>query len=103
MREKLPTRRPNQTIDVEFEGHCYAVTLGFGEQGEVKEVFSTGKVGSSMAATLADGCIFISLLLQYGVLPKDISRPLSRLDCGTSPASILGVLADLIAAEVEVG
>ncbi len=49
-----------------------------------------------MDAILDDACVLFSLLLQYGADPKDIAASMSRVETG-SPASILGVIADMAA------
>ena len=97
-RECLPGRRPNETIDVEFDGVMYAVCVGFyTDSGRPGEIFSAGaKVGSSMDALLDDLSILLSLLLQYQVPPAQIARSMGRLN-GKEPASLAGALADLLA------
>jgi hypothetical protein len=102
-RVTLPTRRPNETIELVFDGTSYQVTVGyrFGPgAGEVSpaEVFTHGaKVGSAMDAILDDACVALSLLLQHGVAPAALASSMGRAGDGASPASILGALADLLA------
>lgn len=96
-RARLPTRRLNETADMEFEGRSYAVTVGFKPNGEPGEVFSHGaKVGSTLDALLDDACVLFSLLLQYGARPEDIAASMSRIGEG-KPASVIGAVADLVA------
>ncbi len=98
-RQRLPERRPNETVDLEFGGIRYAVTVGYHLDGRPGEVFTHGaKVGSMMDAILDDACVTISLLLQHGVPPARLAGSMGRLGDGRSPASILGALADLLAA-----
>ena len=102
-RERLPDRRPNETIELEFEGTSYAVTIGYFPDGRVGEVFTHGaKVGSTMDATLDDASVAISLLLQFGVEPGQLAASMGRGGDGHEPASIIGALADLLAARAEV-
>ncbi len=51
-RQRLPNRRANETVNVMHDGHAYAVTLGFDPAtGEVREIFTQGKVGSDTQLT----------------------------------------------------
>ncbi len=99
-RERLPTRRPNQTTDMVYDGTRYAVTVGFHPgTGEAREIFTHGaRVGSNMDAILDDACILLSLLLQHRVDPAALARSMGRLGKGGQAASVIGALADLLAA-----
>jgi hypothetical protein len=91
-RIRLPDRRPNETVDLEFDGARYSVTVGFDPAGQPGEVFAHGaKVGSAMDLLIDDGAVLVSLLFQHGVAPGDLAHSLGRID-GTAPASILGAL-----------
>jgi hypothetical protein len=97
-RERLPLRRPNETLDLVFDGCAYAVTFGLYPDGRVGEVFTHGaKVGSTMARLLDDACVALSLLLQHGVTPERLAASMGRLGDDRAPASIIGALADLVA------
>ena len=97
-RERLPQRRPNLTVDLDFDGTRYAVTVGYRVDGRPGEVFTHGaKVGSMMDALLDDACVVVSLLLQHGVQPRDHAGSMGRLGDAGAPASIIGALADLLA------
>ena len=100
-RQSLPDRRPNETMTVTHEGNCYAVTLGFDPAtGEAREIFTHGaKVGSAMDAILADICTILSILLQHGVKPSSFVGSMGRLGDGTTPASIIGIIADVLVGE----
>jgi hypothetical protein len=102
-RNRLPDRRPNETVELVFNGTPYAVTVGyFLATGRVGEVFTHGaKVGSAMDAILDDTCVLISLLLQHGIEPKSLASSMGRHGDGQAPASIVGALADLLA-DIEV-
>ena len=99
--ECLPTRRPNETADLEYDGTRYAVTIGFYPDGRPGEAFSgNAKVGSSMDGLLDDACILVSLLLQYGVEPVSLAKTEGRLEGGKAPASVIGAIVDLLAEQV---
>ncbi len=101
-RTRLPDRRPNETLDLVFDGCAYAVTLGFYPDGRVGELFTHGaKAGSTMARLLDDACVAMSLLLQQGVTPGRLAASMGRLGDGRAPASIIGALADLVAERSE--
>ena len=102
-RNRLPDRRPNETVELVFNGTPYAVTVGFYlDPGRVGEVFSHGaKVGSAMDAILDDTCILISLLLQHGIEPSSLASSMGRHGDDQAPASIVGALTDLLA-DIEV-
>jgi hypothetical protein len=96
VRTRLPTRRPNETVGLLFEGQRYHVTVGFALDGKPAEVFCHGaKVGSGMDLLLDDACVALSLLLQHGVEPPDLAHSMGRLADG-APASIIGAMVDLI-------
>ncbi len=99
-RQRLPNRRPNETVAVAHDGCAYAVTLGFEPAtGEVREIFSNGaKVGSAMDGILDDTCILLSILLQYGVEPSSFVGSMGRLGPSGEPASVIGRLAGLLVA-----
>ncbi len=97
-RERLPDRRPSETAELEYEGACYAVTIGFFPDGRPGEAFTgNAKVGSSMEAVLDDACILISLLLQNGVEPPALAKTMGRLGNGHQPASVIGAIIDRLA------
>ena len=97
-RSRLPDRRLNDTAEIEFRGVRYAVTIGYYPDGRCGEVFTHGaKVGSDMDAMLDDACVVVSLLLQHRVGTERLAKSMGRLENGR-PASIIGALADLMAA-----
>ena len=100
-RQRLPARRPNETMEVTYEGAAYAITLGIDPAtGEAREIFTHGaKVGSAMDAILADTCIILSILLQHGARPSSFVDSMGRLGGGETPASIIGVIADTLERE----
>jgi hypothetical protein len=98
-RNRLPDRRPNETLDLMFDGTPYGVTIGFfPTTGGIGEVFTHGaKVGSAMDAILDDACVALSLLLQHGLAPSSLAASMGRNGDGKPPSSIVGALADLLA------
>ena len=95
-RQRLPNRRENETVDLVFDGQRYHVTIGFAPDGWPGEVFCHGaKVGSGMDLILDDACVALSLLLQYGIEPRELSHSMGRLGDGAA-ASIIGALVDLV-------
>jgi len=97
-RNRLPNRRPNETVELLFNDTRYAVTVGYyPDTGRIGEVFTHGaKVGSNMDAILDDACVALSLLIQYGTEPSDLALSMGRHGDGKAPASIIGALADLL-------
>jgi hypothetical protein len=97
-RNRLPTRRPNETATLLFGGLHFAVTIGIYPDGRPGEVFASGaKSGCDLDYLLDDACVALSLLLQYGIEPAALARSVGRTGDGTTPASIIGALADLLA------
>ena len=104
-RERLPSRRPNQTRMIRWAGSDdqlteFSVTVGFFMDGRPGEVFANGhKVGSAMQSLLEDSCVAISLALQSGVRPEDLSHSMGRTPISkseTRPASIIGAIAEVL-------
>ena len=100
-RSRLPNRRPNSTTSLEFDGTAFSVTIGYSPDGRPAEVFCHGpKVGSAIMLMLDDAAVGLSLLLQHGVDPVDLAGSMGRVGAG-EPASIIGALVDLLAAEAS--
>ena len=98
VRQRLPNRRPNQTVGLFHDGTRYEVTLGFHPvTGKLREVFTHGaRTGSDMDAILDDASILLSLLLQHGVEPSSITHSMGRVGAEGEPASIIGAVGDLL-------
>lgn len=104
----LPTRRPNISRAVEWDGHGFAVTIGFSpETGAPVEVFADLSKGGQMHVTIADACVWASLMLQHGIAPADLGKSLAHVpllwgeEGQTQPASPLGAIVEAIMAEVR--
>ena len=98
-RQRLPSRRPNQTATLVYDGTRYEVTVGFHPTtGKAQEIFCHGaKAGSSMDAILDDACILLSVLVQHGVEPASLVATMGRLGGVGQCASIIGALAEHLA------
>ena len=101
LRQRLPSRRLNETADLLFEGQRYHVTIGYFADGQPGEVFCHGaKVGSGMDLLIDDACVALSMLLQHGAEPIALAHSMDRVGNG-APASIIGALAVLVAGNAE--
>jgi len=97
-RARLPDRRAAETAMLEHDGARFMVTIGFYPDGRPGEVFTHGaRSGSNMDALLADACVVVSCLIQYGAEPSDLAGSMGRLG-NTQPASVIGAVVDLVAA-----
>ena len=108
MRHVLPTRRPNVTLSIDWNGHSLDVTIGFApDTGAPSEVFANTAKGGDMAAALADACVILSIALQNGIAPADLAKSLGRVpvlwaeEGVTQPASPVGAIVEAILAEVR--
>ena len=104
-RQRLPNRRRQETVELQYGQHDYLVSVGFDANGAIREVFVTGqKQGSTLDATLDDAAIVISIALQRGATAVELRHSMSRLGGGigvaTEPASPVGAVVDLVA-EIE--
>lgn len=102
MRRDLPTRRHCTNIRVTWRDFKFHISIGFDNECKPLEVFySDGiKSGQDLRATIVDACIAISLALQYGCPPSDLTKSMNR-DVHTLdvPASVIGVIAEAVASE----
>lgn len=101
-RTRLKDRRESETSILWFNNCCFTVTIGYFPDGRPGDVFASGaKTGSDMAATIADACVALSLMMQSGMDIAKCAKSLGRAGDGKTPASILGALADHIAAVMQ--
>lgn len=97
-REQLPMRRQNETIELDHKGRRFTVTAGYDGDGSVREVFCSGHKESDLEHLVSDACVVISMALQSGYRPADISRSLGRIPTftgagvGEGPASPIGMI-----------
>jgi hypothetical protein len=95
-RKRLPDRRAAATVNLEHGGSRFTVTIGLYPDGRPGEVFTHGiRTGSGLDAPLADACVLLSLLMQHGVEPSQISSSMGRSG-GAEAASIIGAVIDLV-------
>src|SRR5262245_23917264 len=101
-RQRLPNRRPAETVELGHNGSRFTVTIGFYPDGRPGEVFTHGiRSGSNLDALLADACVVVSCLIQHGVEPREIASSMGRLG-NAEPASIIGAMIDLAAGTSQV-
>ena len=97
-RQRLPHRRRAETVDLQFDGNVYQLTIGLYDDGRPGEAFLGGpKAGSHMAAILNDGSILVSLLLQNGVPASSFVNSLGKHGKDGEHCSIIGGLVRLLA------
>jgi hypothetical protein len=95
-RERLPNRRPNETVGFEHNGSRYRLSIGFFPDGRPGEVFLNHDCGDSLLDVLAsDAAISVSLALQFGCSLDAIKHALKRDSRGTA-ASPIGEALDRI-------
>ncbi len=98
-RERLPHRRQTETVDLWYDGRRYHLTIGEYPDGSPGEVFIHGaKPGSDTDLPCDDIGVLISRLLQHGDSPAALAAGIGRLGNG-DPASIVGAIADVVAAK----
>jgi len=91
-RHHLPQRRPNHSLEFEFDGNRYQLTIGFYGDGKIGEVWLNGpRPDSALYHITQDACILLSHLLQRFVSPETIEASLPRRPDG-GPASIIGAI-----------
>jgi hypothetical protein len=99
----LPTRRYNETVMAEWDGHPFTLTMGYDRPGgTVFEVFADTAKGGQMQGVLADACVLISIALQHGITPAALAKSIARCpnllrgDGAELPASPIGTILDMI-------
>jgi hypothetical protein len=96
-RNRLPNRRPAETIAFERDGSQYCLTVGFFPDGSVGEVFLNADRADSLLDVLtSDAAILASLALQFGCPLEAITHALKRDGRGVA-ASPIGAALDRIA------
>jgi hypothetical protein len=95
-RDRLPHRRPNETLTFERDGSRYQMTVGYFPDGTAGEVFLNADRGDSLLDVLtSDAAILVSLALQHGATLDELRHALKRDARGTA-ASPIGQALDLI-------
>ncbi len=96
-RQRLPTRRPSETVTLVTDGLAFEATVGFDEHDHPREVFlNGGKEGSLFAAVLSDTAVVVSVALQHGVSAAALAKSVGRLSDKKLPASPIGAALDLL-------
>src|ERR1700730_15375273 len=71
-RDRLPNRRPAETVAFEHAGTRYRATIGFFPAGNAGEVFLNHDRSDSLLDALAsDAAILVSICLQHGAALQD--------------------------------
>jgi hypothetical protein len=96
-RNRLPNRRPAETIAFERDGSKYQMTVGRFPDGRIGEVFLNHDRGDSLLDVLtSDAAIITSIAMQYGAPLDEIRHALKR-DIRGEAASPIGAALDRIA------
>ena len=96
-RERLPNRRPCESLSFAHGGIDYVASIARYDDGRLAEIFHTNhKVGSDADAAAKDSAVVCSIALQHGV-PAEIIRKALLRDSRGNPSSPLGAALDLIA------
>jgi hypothetical protein len=86
-RRELPTRRPSENFDTEWNGIPLTVTVGYYPNPDGIAPYDMLTPGEIFAETLAegqisdlvdDGCRVISIAMQHGATPADLAHSLGR-------------------------
>ena len=95
-RNRLPNKRPCETIAFERNGSNYQMTVGYYPSGGVGEIFLNHDRGDSLLDVWAsDAAILASLALQHGCTLETIAHALKR-DARGIAASPIGAAVDRI-------
>ena len=102
-RQRLPQRRPNQTVELTHDNMAFSVTLGYDPAtGEPREIFTHGsKVGSQLDGLIDDACILLSVALQYGIKASSLAGSMGYHGINNEPSSIIGRLVNLLAEQEQ--
>ena len=96
----LPDRRVSETLDLEFHGLHYKVTVSRFADGKLAEAFlSNHKHGNAVDVAVRDAGILLSLLLQHGCPVETIARAVSRNGDG-SASGVIGAVLDIVAGTI---
>lgn len=99
----LPARRALRTVECQFEGMRFRLTLDLSENGKVGEITVSGfKHGTALDLILTDACALISELLRRFVSPETL-RELAVTHPDGSPASMIGAILFEIREATEIG
>ena len=95
-RNRLPNRRPSETLSFERDGSRYQMTVGYFPDGAAGEIFLNHDRSDSLLDVLAsDAAILASLALQHGCTLVTIAHAIKRDGRGAA-ASPIGAAVDKI-------
>jgi hypothetical protein len=95
-RERLPNRRPCESLEFEHAGLRFTLCTGFYRDGRIAEIFlSSHKPGSPIEAIARDAAVTVSISLQHGADLATIRQALTK-DANGGPATLLGTALDKI-------
>ena len=113
-RQRLPSRRPAVTQDIEVGAHRFTASIGFDEHNRPREIFLSGaKDGTDLAAILNDASVVLSVALQFGIPAAALAQSVAWLPAvplappyldqpsnsrERQPASVIGTVLDLLIA-----
>jgi hypothetical protein len=95
-RERLPERRPCETLEFERDGVRIRMTVGFKPDGQIGEVFlNADRANSMLDVLLSDAAILASIALQNGATIRQLAHAIKR-DCFGLASVPIGAVRDRI-------
>jgi hypothetical protein len=95
-RDRLPNRRPAETLAFERDGARFEMTAGYYPDGRLGEIFlRANRANSLLDFLMSDAAILASLALQFGCPLDAITHALKR-DARGIAASPIGAALDKI-------
>jgi hypothetical protein len=94
-RQRLPSRRQNESFAFSHAGLGFTASIGFFPDGRTAEIFlSSNKPGSPIEAIARDAAVTVSIALQFGVPTIETIRSALTRDHDGGPATALGAALD---------
>jgi hypothetical protein len=88
-RDRLPNRRPAETLAFDRDGSKYRMTVGYFPDGRPGEIFlNADRVDSLLDVLTSDAAILASLALQHGCSLHEITHALKRDSRGAAASPI---------------
>jgi hypothetical protein len=87
-RERLPNRREDELIDLQYGGQLWTASFSRFDDGRLAEVFIHGAKNSALLALAQEGAIVASLALQFGAPAAVIAHALAGRDTGPIAAAL---------------